>query len=373
MIRLAAVDVGNDTVKALLGPDKTQMTIPNIIAPTSKHRIIKEMENTIVEGLHVSISSDCLKQGYGNYLVGELARSSHTLSELNNNSLKGENDQTLVLLLTTLAIDAVTSGVFQERDGVIEAHYILSTGLPINEGTYENRMKYKQKLEKSVHELEFLQTPTVIGKRVKIFLDKVLPNIEGISAFITLSQNQKELSTKPVMVFDIGGLTTDIAIIVNNKLNNDFSRSFNEGIAFYLDRIMSRIEMDFHYSMKSRRDLITIMTNDNEDERNHIYHFGRKISIQSIVDHELLNFAKKQVQRMFAIWNLVPELQVCYVIGGSSVILQEYIKKVMLLEQQELPLNFVDKETSIWTNVHSYDTILEASIKLDNHQRIVSL
>lgn len=368
-MRTVSVDVGNDSVKALLGPNKTKMTIPNILAPAGRHRIIKEMEKNTLEGLHVSISSDCLKQRYGNYLVGELARSSYVLNELNNNSWKSNNDQTLVLLLTTLAIDAASCGMFNERDGFIEASYILSTGLPILEGTYENRMQFKHRLENCVHEVEFLQTPLLTGKKIRIRFDRVFPNIEGISAFVVLNERHKDLATRPVLVFDIGGLTTDAAVVINNRLNNDYSRSFNEGISIYLDRIINSLETELQYSIKSRKDLVNIVTNSNIEERNHIYHFGRKISIQSIVDTELMNFARKQVQKILYMWNLAPEIQVCYVLGGAAVLLKEYIQKVMQLDQQELPLEFLETEDSIWANAYSYSTILEAALRIENQQR----
>ncbi|SOB90391.1 plasmid segregation protein ParM [Ureibacillus xyleni] len=361
-MRTAAIDVGNDSVKAILGPSKTQMTIPNIISPAAQERIVTEIERDVLDGLHVCISSNCLKQGKGIYTIGELARSSDTPSELRANSIKSDNDQSLILLLTTLAVDAVTSNAFSEINGCYQAHYALSTGLPIGEGTQQDRLLFKQKLESCIHEVEFLQTPLLSGKKVRIHFSKVFVNVEGISSFIFLNEHQNETGENPILIYDIGGLTSDAAIIEKSVIKNGLSESYLEGVSVYLDKIMKEVERQYQYKFKNRRDLIKVITHPDKSDRHYIYKMGNKICIQPVIETELLKLAKKQVQWVEEKWLEYPTVQSAYLVGGGASILREYIEKVLQSERKEMPLKFLDTHNSIWSNVYSYDKILDVAL-----------
>lgn len=134
--RIAAVDVGNDSIKAIFGEMEYELNIPNIIARDTEDRPvigIEELDDkNPLDGIHIKVHSPALKDNNAIYRVGNLATKSPNGTELDPGSSKSEEDQTLVLLFTTLALDAVKEGNknnFRQTKNVIDANYTLGTGL----------------------------------------------------------------------------------------------------------------------------------------------------------------------------------------------------------------------------------------------------
>ena len=109
--RIAAVDVGNDSIKAIFGELEYELNIPNIVARDTEDRPvigIEELDDkNPLDGIHVKVHSPALKENNVIYRVGNLATKSNNATELDPGSSKSEEDQTLVMLFTTLALDAV--------------------------------------------------------------------------------------------------------------------------------------------------------------------------------------------------------------------------------------------------------------------------
>src|SRR5690606_38114840 len=125
VIGKAAIDIGNDSVKSIFENERNHILIPNIVAEMGINRNVKEYEKDIMEGLYVEVTSGALKLKHGIFAVGYLAKQQHNSSEMGIHSKKGENDQTIILLLTSLAINAAQSGHFPKNDEIIEATYYL--------------------------------------------------------------------------------------------------------------------------------------------------------------------------------------------------------------------------------------------------------
>lgn len=125
MARFVSIDIGNDAVKGFLGDLETRLYIPNVIANVQDREIV-EMEKNPLNALHVEITSSALKNKNGSFAVGKLASKYPNNDELTPDQDKADSDQPVIMLLTSLAYDAV--GQFTEEDGVIEASYYLSTG-----------------------------------------------------------------------------------------------------------------------------------------------------------------------------------------------------------------------------------------------------
>ena len=74
---------------------------------------------------------------------------------------------------------------------------------------------------------------------------KVYP--EGFAAFINLVMDNnlnvinKELIDKQILIQDIGGLSTDVAVIKNRKVDDDKAQGFNLGVSESLDAIREEI------------------------------------------------------------------------------------------------------------------------------------
>ena len=236
--RVAAIDVGNDALKAMFGKLESEFYIPNVIARDIEDRPIIGIEDLNqqdpLDGIHIRVHSPALQDNNVIYRVGNLAAKSDNSAELDPGSGKSEEDQTLVLLFATIALDAarqVQAGTFKKVNSVVEASYTLGTGLPLREVKEGKDVGYRSKLLGAVHQVEFLITPRYQGTKVNIRFDDVKVYPEGFAAYINLVMDNnlaiinRELIDKRILIQDIGGLSTDIAVIKNRKVDDDMARA----------------------------------------------------------------------------------------------------------------------------------------------------
>lgn len=372
VIRQAAVDIGNDSLKAYFEKLENELLIPNVIAEIGLSRNIVELEKHPLDGLHVEIISDALKRGQGVYVVGHLAGGYDHNDELTTISDKSEADQPIVMLLTALAYDAAMAS--PNQNGVTEVTYYLSTGLPLSEAKRDKRKLFKQKLKSGTHEVRFHITPTIGGRTIRIHFEEVLVNIEGHVALIDLtthddgSVRNEELTHMNVLINDIGGLSTDAAIILEDgAVDNIHSDGIKEGVSPYLDEIMDRVYAETGYRFINRQQLIEVITTENEEERYHVWFRGKRTGIQSIVDEVLMKIAREEYKLIRSTWNKVPSIRVSYQIGGGSLLLRPYIERINELEE-DYPLRFVSTKDSIWMIARAYFKLLQVYLKVKNEQ-----
>lgn len=69
MEKIAGVDIGNDSVKVILGDQQEPVIIPNVIVPGYERRILQE-EDSPLEALDVTINSAALSDEKRRYFVG---------------------------------------------------------------------------------------------------------------------------------------------------------------------------------------------------------------------------------------------------------------------------------------------------------------
>ncbi|MFT9486627.1 MAG: hypothetical protein ACH0QD_04560 [Tepidibacillus sp.] len=365
----AAIDAGNDQLKGFIGSLDKKVNIPNVVAPLKKRDYL-ELESDPLDGLHVEIISGALKEGKNTVAVGNLAMKYDNKDELDTNTTKADDDQPVILLLTALALKAVENAT----EDVIEVNYTLSTGLPLKESKQGKRKVFKEKLFKNSHQVTFLETPKYKGKTVKINIVDGLVNIEGRSAMIDLTMNEdgslrnEELTKHYVLIDDIGGLSSDLAVIEpGGSVDNVNSDGIKEGVLPYLDNIIKRVEDTYNYRIGSRRELVEIITNEDPEEKNHIWKKGQRISIQDIVDDELITLAREEYKVIKRVWNKVPKIRYGYQIGGGSIILKEYLEKLNK-DDENFPLRFVKKEDSIWMIARAYWKLLMIYLQEKNSE-----
>lgn len=361
MTRTVSIDIGNDALKGFLGGLDNQLHIPNVIAQVPDREIV-EMEKNPLNGLHVEIVSSALKSKHGKFAVGKLAAKYPDNDELVPEEDKSDSDQPIILLLTALAYDAVKH--FPEEEGVIEASYYLSTGLPLDETKRGKAKDFRKKLKTSQHEVRFLKTPTLEGKIVRIKFEQVLVNTEGFAAFVDLTTNNdgstknEELIGKTILINDIGGLSTDSAIITAEaEVDNEFSTGIKKGVSTYLDNIIRKVYSKYKYNIKSRQILVEIITNEKPDEQYHIYVDGNRVSIKDIIDDELSILAKEEYKLIKDLWRNVPDIRMAYQIGGGSLVLKPYLTEINQADKN-YPLRFVTESDSIWMIARAYYKIL---------------
>jgi plasmid segregation protein ParM len=363
--RIAAVDVGNDSIKALFGELEYELNIPNIVARDTEDRPvigIEELDSkNPLDGIHIKVHSPALKENNAIYRVGNLATKSSNATELDPGSAKSEEDQTLVMLFATLALDAVkdeTSGIFPRAKNVIDANYTLGTGLPLREVKEGKDAGYRSKLIGSVHQVEFLVTPKYQGLKVNIKFNEVKIYPEGFAAYINLvMDNQlkiinKDLIDKRILIQDIGGLSTDIAVIKNRNVDDDKAQGFNLGVSESLEAIREEIRTKHGVELDSRRDVVEIITRKND--RNHIMVKGSRTSVHDITDRILLELAKKEYRLLRNVWQKNSQTEICYFVGGGANVLKEYLKTLNNnLDGYNIEF-FEDEKESIWMMANAY-------------------
>ncbi|QUW20438.1 ParM/StbA family protein [Sporosarcina sp. Marseille-Q4063] len=363
--RIAAIDVGNDSLKGIFGKLEAELNIPNVIAQDIEDRPVIGIEELdkqeSIDGIHIRLHSPALRDNNSIYRVGNLAAKSGNSTELDPGSNKSEEDQTLVMLFAALALDAANeenSEVFKRKDNVIEATYTLGTGLPLREVKEGKDVGYRSQLLGSVHQVEFLVTPKYQGIKVNIKFDEVKVYPEGFAAFINLVMDNdlnvinKELIDKQILIQDIGGLSTDVAVIKNRKVDDDKAQGFNLGVSESLDAIREEIYARHEVELDSRMDVVDILTRKND--RNHIMVRGSRTNVHDIVDRILLDLAKKQYRHLRNTWARNSQTEICYFIGGGSIVLKDYLKTLNnSLDGYNIDF-FEDEKESVWMMANAY-------------------
>nr|WP_304213558.1 ParM/StbA family protein [Fredinandcohnia onubensis] len=381
MSRIAAVDVGNDSIKAIFGELEYELNIPNIIARDTEDRPVIGIEELNskdpLEGLHIKVHSPALKENNVIYRVGHLATKSNSASELDPGSSKSEEDQTLIMLFATLALDAVREGntsSFPRSKNVIDANYTLGTGLPLREVKEGKDAGYRSKLTGSVHQVEFLVTPRYQGLKVNIKFNEVKIYPEGFAAYINLVMDNnlkvinKDLIDKRILIQDIGGLSTDIAVIRNRTVDDDKAQGFNLGVSESLEAIREEIRSKHGIELDSRRDVVDIITRKNN--RNHIMVKGSRTSVHDITDRILLELAKKQYRLLRNVWLKNSQTEICYFVGGGSNVLKDYIKTLNNnLDGYNIEF-FEDEKESIWMMANAYYKLITDFIRKNEKQKV---
>ncbi|WP_226679209.1 ParM/StbA family protein [Mesobacillus jeotgali] len=372
--RIAAVDVGNDSIKAIFGEFDNELNIPNIVARDTEDRPVIGIEELDtkdpLDGIHIRVHSPALKDNNSIYRVGNLATKSDNATELDPGSSKSEEDQTLIMLFATLALDAVNEDnakVFPKSKNVIDANYTLGTGLPLREVKEGKDAGYRSKLVGSVHQVEFLVTPKYQGLKVNIKFDEVKVYPEGFAAYINLVMDNslkiinKDLIDRRILIQDIGGLSTDIAVIKNRNVDDDKAQGFNLGVSEALEQIREEIRSKHGVELDSRTDVVEIITRKND--RNHIMVKGSRTSVHDITDRILLELAKKQYRLLRNVWAKNSQTEICYFVGGGATVLKEYIKTLNNnLDGYNIEF-FEDEKESIWMMANAYYKLIMDYVK----------
>lgn len=372
--RICAIDVGNDSVKALFGKLDYELNIPNVIAVSTEDRPVIGIEELNdkdpIEGIHMKVHSPALNENNIIYRVGSLATKSDNATELDPGSNKSEEDQTLVMLFASLALDAVreeNSNIFKKNNNVIDANYTLGTGLPLREVKEGKDVGYRSQLLGSVHQVEFLVTPKYQGLKVNIKFDEVKIYPEGFAAYINLVMDNnlniinRDLIDKNILIQDIGGLSTDVAVIKNRNVDDDKAQGFNLGVSEALESIREEIRLKHGVELDSRRDVVDIITRKND--RNHIMVNGSRTSVHDITDRILLDLAKKEYRHLRNIWQKNSQTEICYFVGGGAIVLKEYIKTLNNnLNGYNIEF-FEDEKESIWMMANAYYKLISDFVR----------
>lgn len=349
MVKLAGIDIGNDSIKLILDGSREPLVIPNIIAPGYERHILQE-EDSPWKALDVMIYSSSLSQRNQRYFVGQLALEHEDNLELEDTDNKAVSDQSLIVALTALAYQGLAAQAFNSGHGQVdEVEYTLGTGLPVRAFA-----KYNQQFEQRLlgeHEVTFLSTPHFRNRKIKVSIRKVAISIEGAAAIFHLATHDslqvkdEEIYNGCIGVCEIGALTTDFPVIKRMAIDNHFSHGEQIGIATYLDAIIRDVEDAYGYVFPSRAKLVQRIK--SRDFTIQLLGEGQ-VDIRSIVDQHFRRAALRMIEMIKKRWRKYPDIQCFYVIGGGASALRPYIQEAA----GSLKLRFATD--SEFLNMHGY-------------------
>ncbi|WEK53498.1 MAG: ParM/StbA family protein [Candidatus Cohnella colombiensis] len=350
MIRLAGIDIGNDSVKLVVSGSNVPVIIPSIVSPGYERHVLQE-EDSPLKALDVMVYSPKLKKRSQRYFVGLLASEDQDNAELEETDNKATSDQSLIVALTALAYASITNvaQTLQPGETVDQVEYIIGTGLPVR--TYA---RYHQTFEERLvgeHEVTFLSTPKLRGRTVRVNIRRAIVSIEGAAALFhmathdNLQVRDEELYNGVIGICEMGALTTDFPVVKRMSIDNQFSTGEQLGLASYLDSIIRDVEDQFGYRFPSRTKLIQRIRKQDYI----IQRVGEgQADIRPIVDTYFSRASQKIVDLIRKRWKKYPDIQCFYVLGGGAAALKTYIVEAA----DNMRLRFVDD--SELQNVYGY-------------------
>lgn len=361
--RKVAVDVGNAEVKFIFGPyPQEAFVIPNVVAEMEfKSLLAREQE--VLAALRVYIESPSLKRKWATMAVGELASRQKYNKEMLLGSIKAEEDQIVILLLTGLAVDAVRN--FPIKDSICYATYYLYTGLPISEyRKKELRKKFRSKLMESIHTVRFLETAypyNEVEVRIQIVDMKLMPEGQTIHLELTTDDfgqyKPMPRTDESYLIFDVGGGGLDIAVMTEGgSTDNKYSESYDIGINEVLDRINEEIYDRFKTTFSSRRELTKHLLHSLEHNQTgrrvkSFFVRGKPQPIQDIVNRQFCMFTKRLYRILSEKWRDVPGCNAAYFVGGGSVMIRPYLSDLNGGEGKsgKYEIYFIEPSKSFWS------------------------
>jgi plasmid segregation protein ParM len=350
MLKLAGLDIGNDSVKLVISGTNEPIIIPSVVSPGYERHVLQE-EDSPLKALDVMVYSPKLKKKNQRYFVGLLASEDQDNAELEETDNKATSDQALIVALTALAYASVTGVAqsLQPGESVDQVEYVLGTGLPVR--TYA---RYHHVLEERLvgeHEVTFLSTPKLRGRTVRVVIRRAIVSVEGAAALFhmathdNLQVKDEELYYGCIGVCEMGALTTDFPVVKRMSIDNQFSTGEQLGLASYLDGIIRDVEDQYGYRFASRTKLIQRIRRGEFL----IQRVGEgQADIRPIVDTYFSRAAQKIVDLIRKRWKKYPDIQCFYVLGGGAAALRPYI----LEAAENMRLRFV--EDSELQNVYGY-------------------
>ncbi len=350
MIRLAGIDIGNDSVKLIVSGSNEPIVIPNVVSP-GYDRLVLQEEDSPLKALDVMVYSPKLKKKSVRTFVGLIASEDQDNAEQEETDNKATSDQSLIVALTALAYASVTGpGAAREpAQTTDEVEYVIGTGLPVR--AYA---RYHQIFEERLvgeHEVSFLSTPKLRGRTVRLIIRRAIVSVEGAAALFNMATNDnlqvrdEELYYGCIGICEMGALTTDFPVVKRMSIDNQFSTGEQLGLASYLDSIIRDVEDQHGYRFPSRTKLIQRIRRGEY----FIQRVGEgQADIRPIVDTYFGRAAQKIVDLIRKRWKKYPDIQCFYVLGGGASALKPYI----LEAADTMRLRFV--ENSELQNVHGY-------------------
>jgi plasmid segregation protein ParM len=93
---------------------------------------------------------------------------------------------------------------------------------------------------------------------------------------------------------------------------------------------------------------------------------GSRTSVHDITDRILLELAKKQYRHLRNVWKKNSQSEICYFVGGGSIVLKDYIKMLNnSLDGYNIEF-FEDEKESIWMMANAYYKLISDFARKNN-------
>lgn len=93
---------------------------------------------------------------------------------------------------------------------------------------------------------------------------------------------------------------------------------------------------------------------------------GSRTSVHDIIDRILFDLAKKQYRLLRNVWQKNSQTEICYFVGGGSVVLKDYLKTLNnSLDGYNIDF-FEDEKESIWMMANAYYKLISDYVRKNN-------
>ncbi len=355
---VVGVDMGNDAFK-VIGPTKRELYILNLLSPWHERRIFSDDHKHPLNLLEVEVNTQ--NRLLGRFFVGGMAYKfnrgilkERTVSD--RYSGKANDDQTLVILLTSIALSLLKPG-----KKLIKEKVIVGTMLPTEEYFSNGRENVKTLESKLLgqHNVKFLHP---IFNDVEIEFEVVGVNVqpEGLCAINALMYDDEsnlradyeyKYADHNILGFDIGALTSDITVVNNFELRNFFGIS--KGTVDPLNRIVDYIKTEYKVTIPRHKVDNAIIRNEK------LLIYGKEIPNFSEICRDFIVHEAKQLVDEFsskaaASGIQLPDIGLLILCGGGSLLFKEVISKQlskipMIFSENAIMLNAI----GAWKNANS--------------------
>ena len=137
------------------------------------------------------------------------------------------------------------------------------------------------------------------------------------------------------------------------------------GVVEALEAIREEIRKKHGVELDSRRDVVEVITRKND--RNHIMVRGSRTSVHDIVDRILLELAQKQYRHLRNVWQKNSQAEICYFVGGGSIVLKDYLKKLNEMYHGYNIDFFEDEKESVWMMANAYYKLISDYIRREDN------
>ncbi|MBY2477531.1 ParM/StbA family protein [Clostridioides difficile] len=272
---------------------KLGIDIGNYAVKTSSDDIF---ESKVTEVKNFGSDSDSVKIGNKTYYIGE--------GDEEINIVKYEKENFLPLLLGAICRNT--------DDEIVD----LALGLPVKQfgGLRKDLI---EKLQGKEYHVEFAKGNETTKRDITIRSVQVFP--EGITGYLYYAKDiVDQIAGRDVVLVDIGGKTTDIALVQGNKATDPYS--INIGTINIYDAIKKSLEMDERFlgKVEIKREKIQDYINKG------FYLNGEKQDIKKNIDASISLF--KQIYNELKL-NYPINTAAVVVMGGGAKLLGEAFKK----------------------------------------------